>query len=424
MNNLFNLVNRDERQEQIRVNWIKNKCRGTLVSPTGFGKTRVALKCLKCVTDKYPKLNTLIIVPTETLKDQWANQLEEWKLNADVMIINSAIKHTHNYDILVIDEIHRIGADTFQRIFDCVDYKYILGLTATFERLDGKHTIIERYCPVFDSVSLLDAELNGWISKYKEYEVLINVDDLDVYKEYNKEFLEHFEFFNFDFSLAMSMIGPKGFINRARYRDEIYTGNDPSEKTQVFKNITYHAMGLMRTMQARKKFINNHPKKLELANKIIEARKDCKIITFSNNIKMAESIKEGQVYTGKTSKKKGRTTIEEFNKCDKGVLNTVMKADEGLDVKGLSVAIILGLNSSEIKSTQRKGRVIRKESDNKVAEIFNIIIDNTQETKWFSTAHKNDKSYIVIDEEGLEDVLNGKEPKPYKKKIFDFTYRY
>lgn len=30
-------MTRDERQEQCRKNWILNKCKGTLVCPTGFG---------------------------------------------------------------------------------------------------------------------------------------------------------------------------------------------------------------------------------------------------------------------------------------------------------------------------------------------------------------------------------------------------
>lgn len=92
------------------------------------------------------------------------------------------------------------------------------------------------------------------------------------------------------------------------------------------------------------------------------------------------------------------------------------------DIKGLSVAIILGLDSSETKSIQRRGRTIRKEGD-KVAEIFNIVIDQTIETKWFANSHKT-SSFITIDEEGLNDVLLGREPKPYVKRIKDFTFRY
>lgn len=86
------------------------------------------------------------------------------------------------------------------------------------------------------------------------------------------------------------------------------------------------------------------------------------------------------------------------------------------------MAIILGTDSSEIKAVQRRGRCIRFE-EGKKAEIFNLVIADTVESKWFSNGHP-DGNYVTIDENGLNDVLEGKEPKPYKKKIKDFTFRY
>ena len=138
---------------------------------------------------------------------------------------------------------------------------------------------------------------------------------------------------------------------------------------------------------------------------------------------MAESIGLGsRVYSGKDSKKKGRLTLEEFQSGEFNLISSIQKLNEGADLKGLSVAIILGLDSSEIKATQRRGRAIRFE-ENKTAEIFNIVIVNTIETSWFSNSHR-DNNYITIDEEGLEDVLNGRTPKPYRKSIKNFTFRY
>lgn len=417
-------MTRDERQELARVKWIKNRCIGTLIQPTGCGKTWTALKCLKSVLDKYPRLRVLVVVPTENLQQQWRVQLDDWGLgfNTEVEIINSVIRHEWSTDILVLDEEHRYAASTFQEVFNKVKYKYVLGLTATFERLDGKHELISKYCPVIDTITQAEAHANGWVSDYKEYLVLIDVDDIDTYQKYNKEFVEHYEFFNFDFGLAMSLLGPKGFINRAKLRDERCPNGTEEQRKAMFKAITYHATAFMRCIQQRKAFINNHPKKIEIARRIIEARSDKKIITFSNNIKMAESIGGGKVYSGKDTKKKGRITLEEFQKGDFTLIHSVAKLNEGADLKGLSVAIILGLDSSETKATQKRGRVIRKEND-KVAEIFNIVINDTVELKWFQNSHAN-QPYITIDEDGLNDVLQGKEPKPYVKKLKDFTFRY
>lgn len=93
-----------------------------------------------------------------------------------------------------------------------------------------------------------------------------------------------------------------------------------------------------------------------------------------------------------------------------------------LDVPGLSVGIILGLDSSSIKAKQRRGRVIRKE-DGKQAEVFNLIIRGTVEDKWFEESHKNDP-IIAINEIGLEKILNGEEYKPDMSKPTQFTFRF
>lgn len=418
-------MTRDERQEIARVKWIKNHCKGTLVQPTGAGKTVTALKCLQSIINKYPTLRILVVVPTDNLKNQWRIQLDTWgmEFSAEVQVINSVVKNNWTVDILVLDECHRYASETFSLVFKQVKYKYILGLTATFDRLDGKQELIRKYCPVVDEIPLIEAKLNHWVADYKEYLVVLQTDDINTYKDYNKSFIASFEFFNFDWNFAMSMKGPTGYIAQNSYRDKLCPNGSREEKLSVLKTIKYHSANFMRMVQKRKAYINNHPKKIEVARRIIEARSNSKIITFSNNIKMAESIgMNGQVYTGKDSKKKARANLEEFNSAQTGLIHSCSKLNEGADIKGLNVGIILGLDSSEIKAVQRRGRCIRFEKD-KVAEIFNLVIDQTVEMEWFKKGHPN-HDYITIDEKGLQDVLLGKEPQPYKKKLKNFTFRF
>ena len=381
---------------------------------------------IKALLKKYPQFRILVVVPTETLQKQWLGHVDEWgfQFNVDVVIINTAVKHSWNCDMLIIDECHRCGADEFSKIFKCVKYKLILGLTATIERLDGKHVLIEKYCPVVDNITTIECLVNGWISEYKEYQVLIEVDDIDRYKALQKQWMQHFEFFQYDFNLAMSMCSKEGWRNKLAYRDQLYRGNDESMKKQILAHINYHSAGFIRTMTARKAFINNHPKKIEIARKIMEARSNSKILTFSNNVPMAEAIEGGQnVYTGKTSKKKGRVMVEDFTSGKIKTLHSCKKLDEGFDVPDASVAIILGFDSSETKSTQRRGRVVRK-YENKTAEIFYIVIKDTQEEKWFKTSHTNTANYLTIDEHGLDQVLKGQQPDLYKKKLGEIMFRW
>ena len=54
-----------------------------------------------------------------------------------------------------------MAADTFSKVFGQVSYKNIIGLTATFERLDGKEILINKYAPVCDTIDIELAEANG-----------------------------------------------------------------------------------------------------------------------------------------------------------------------------------------------------------------------------------------------------------------------
>lgn len=319
-------------------------------------------------------------------------------------------------------ECHRVPADTFSHVFQTIKYKLILSLTATLERLDGKHELIEKHCPVVDEVTLEEARLHGWVSDFTEYQVIITANDIDNYRQYNKEFVQHFEFFNFEFNTALSMVGQAGLKNRLVYRDKLCPNGTKEEKSKVLKEIMYHSMGFMHAMQNRKKFIYNHPQKLEIAREIIKYRSDKKIITFSANTKMAESVGIGFVYTGKESKKKNRITLEDFAAKSSGVLNSCQLANEGLDCPGLSVGIVMGLDSSPIKSTQRTGRVVRKEGS-KYAEMFTLVIEDTVECEWYKRSHP-DGNYVTIDVENLLKMLKGEPWSPYKKKIQNYTYRF
>ena len=221
----------------------------------------------------------------------------------------------------------------------------------------------------------------------------------------------------------MSCVGGKqAFEVRKALAKQMSNGGNYSD---MLKAITANSMMFTKTMQERKKYINNHPIKVILARKIIDAFSNKKIITFSNNVKMAEAIQHGEnVYTGKLSKNKGRVMIEDFNEKDTGVLNTIKKADEGIDIKGLSVAIMLGIDSSSIRNRQRIGRAIRF-SPNKQAMIFYLLIEGTKETEWLYKNHKNDISNVeVIDERQLDNVLQGKEYKKHEGNLTRFTFRF
>lgn len=407
-------MTRTERQLLALNKWKNAGGRGILSHPTGFGKTYETITLLKSYVKSNKNSVIRIIVPTLYLKEQWEEELDKFELSdlVEVQVINSAIKIKENVDLLVIDEIHRSVSNKNIRIFKVKRPRLILGLSATFKRLDGRHKLIEDICPVVDIISIKEAMENGWVSEYKEYKVLIEPDDISDYEQYSYEFQNAFAVFGHDFNEAMKCL--TNVVHRNIVAKKM--GLSSSEMSAI-------VFTWQRNMQARKNYIANHPRKLELTRMILDNRPGRKAIAFSGTIKQAEKIKRGHIMHSGNTKIKNRLTINEFNKLDEGVISTSKMLDEGADIRGLSLAIILSNSASSIQLRQRLGRVIRKEGD-KVAEIFHLVLKGTVEENWTKNASEG-MEYIEISEDELIEVLNGtfKESETTEGKEIDEMFR-
>lgn len=274
----------------------------------------------------------IIIVPTIVLKSQWEGQLNERNLseNTTVYVINSFIKLNNvSCKLLIIDECHRYAAKTFARVFEVAKYTFILGLTATLKRLDGKHTIIQKYAPIVDNITLGYCRANGYISQYKEYNLGINLpqDDLIWYQDKSRELSSMMDKFDNDFQLMLKcsytnkpqwspitqgwfephvvthakMLGWRGNnVLQARENSELNASRPRGQKLSVWGgdiNSYFHPDKLhgfsiygMRLIREIKDFINKHPLKLEAALELIN-RTNFETITFSENTEVADNMK-------------------------------------------------------------------------------------------------------------------------------------
>lgn len=198
---------RTQRQFKVIFRWAQKFFAGTFVACTGFGKTRVGLEAIKLLRRSDPSREVIVVVPTIPLQAQWRKLLIESKMdqNTEVWVINSIAAEVsiHECSLLVLDEIHRYAAETFSKVFNVVRYKYILGLTATIERSDGKHTLLKRYAPVVDEVPLHVARANGWVAKYKSYNYGISLppaeqQEYDVIYGKKSKLMKYMTPFNYD----------------------------------------------------------------------------------------------------------------------------------------------------------------------------------------------------------------------------------
>jgi superfamily II DNA or RNA helicase len=135
---------------------------GVFVGPPGIGKTVLGAHLIA-----QRGRGTLILVHRRPLLDQWVAQISAFlgvdekevgqigggKRNAngilDVAMIQSLVRGGHVDDIVatyghvIVDECHHVPAVSFERVLSEVKARYVLGLTATPNRRDGHHPILE-----------------------------------------------------------------------------------------------------------------------------------------------------------------------------------------------------------------------------------------------------------------------------------------
>ena len=135
---------------------------GIVSAPTAFGKTVLASKIIA-----KRKVSTLILTHRKQLAEQWQDKLKEFlgidcgmlgggknKLTGvvDIAIMQTLMNKENlaeilsDYGQLIADECHHLAAYKFEQIAKEFRGKYVLGLTATFERKDGHHPIIQMQC--------------------------------------------------------------------------------------------------------------------------------------------------------------------------------------------------------------------------------------------------------------------------------------
>jgi superfamily II DNA or RNA helicase len=163
------------------ANQILSNDLGILNASTAFGKTVVAAYIIG-----QRKTNTLILVHTIPLIDQWKEKLEQFldlppksigqigggkkKRTGcvDIATIQSLGRNgvvsdvVSQYGQIIVDECHHISAFSFEQVVKNAKAKYFLGLTATPVRKDGQQAIIMMQCgPIRFKDSLKNRKLSG-----------------------------------------------------------------------------------------------------------------------------------------------------------------------------------------------------------------------------------------------------------------------
>lgn len=190
---------------------------GTIVSPTGSGKTVMAIKVM---ADR--NMKTMILCHTTDLVKQWKSRILSFtnlededigicenggsggeNLQHKIVVISTIQtmeklwdelkEEEKNIGFLIADECHRVPAKTFVRVVTKVKSFYMLGLSATPYRRDRLDPVIFWFIgPVCGSISTKELVEAGELMKpvYKQIPTDLFVSSVDPSTEYSRMMTE------------------------------------------------------------------------------------------------------------------------------------------------------------------------------------------------------------------------------------------
>ncbi len=374
---------RDYQLEAIE-NWCLEKM-GSIVLPTGAGKTIIGLKIIEIVNSP-----TLIIVPTLDLIKQWTKILSR---NFDIEIgnIGGGIENIQpitvsTYDsayikaawignkflLIVFDEVHHLPAPSYRLIAETFIAPYRLGLTATIEREDH----LEQDFPYLIGKSTFQITAKELAeNKYLANYII----------ERKKTFMSSEEYLKYKESMTiyytcLKKIGLNMNSNNAFKRLIMMSTNNTMAR---------------RALVARNNAIDialNSRSKINEIRKILGENKDIKTIIFTQHNKLVYEISNDFLIpfiTHKSSKEEREDVLTGFKDGRYKAIVTSKVLDEGIDVPDAQLGILVSGTGSSREFIQRLGRLLRPKNDNNEARLIEIISSGTSETVTSERRHRN-----------------------------------
>lgn len=318
--------------------------KGLVVAATGIGKTYLSA----FDSAKYNKI--LFVAHREEIIKQAAQSFKNVRNSDDIGFFYSNQKDTKNsfifalvqtlgkeqylneeyfskdyFDYIIVDEFHHAVSSNYKKIIDYFTPKFLLGLTATPERLDSKDVFaLCDYNMVYE-VRLKDAINKGWLVPFRYYGIYdetVNYEDID-YKngKYDDKQLEE--------ALMLNKRGEVILNHYLKYN---------SKRAIGFCTSRHHA---------------------EYMAKV-----------FNEN-----NIPSAAVYSGEKGEYSEERNIA-LSKLTSGELKVIFSVDmfnEGLDVPAIDMVMFLRPTQSPTIFLQQLGRGLRKFKDKKYLNVLDFI---------------------------------------------------
>lgn len=229
---------------------------------------------------------------------------------------------THTWDYIIIDECHHASSETYQRILNYFEPQFLLGITATPERMDGEDvfSLFDQNVPY--ELRLRDAIINGLVVPFKYYGIRDELIEYGIKETKGHKFVEQF-----------------------------------SDDKHI-------------------EFISQMIEKYRIPGQKLKALAFCRDI--SHAIRMSQALEDYY----KTAYLTGRNSIGERVRAykdlqddyaDLEILFTVDILNEGVDIPGVNMVLFLRPTDSQTIFIQQLGRGLRKYEGKQYVTVLDFI---------------------------------------------------
>jgi len=357
--------------------------RGVVVMPTGTGKTEVALAIMHELS-----VSTLVVAPVRDLMYQWHRRIAQG-LGFDAGVIGdnrfavqpvsvttyeSACIHMDRlgakFALVIFDECHHLPGDVRRDAARMSAAPRRLGLTATPERADGRHTDLDTLIgPVVYTLPMAAAR-GQTLADYEVVRIPVYLSDVEQAR----------------YDALSAQV--RRYVARRRKTEPGFswehlcseTGKDP-EARQV-----------LRAYFARKSIEDRAKEKLRVLEDVFRLHAGSPTIVFAGSNAMARDVSRRFLIPCLLSHCRKNERQEILDGVRDGrypalVANRVL--DEGVDVPDVKVAVVIGGTASTRQARQRLGRILRK-SGNARATLYEVVCAATGEEQRSRRRRNND----------------------------------
>lgn len=359
-------------QREALTAWKRADQRGSIVLPTGAGKTFVAIHAIAQVAR-----STLIIAPTIDLLHQWYSRLSHafeipigvyYGGEKSIQPITVTTYHSagdliaevgNQFRLIIYDEVHHLPAPQWGETALMSPAPSRLGLTATYpEASDGRWPIEQLIGPIVYSQRIEDL-VGKQLADYRTERLRVNLTS-EERNAYDRDYAIYADFF------------------RSRQLQKTH-GPRWLEELMRLSAFDRDARRAWLARQRLQRLLSSCAAKLDLLDQLLREYIDEQVLIFTELNETVYLISARYLIPALTHQTKAaerKQILERFQARHYRAIVTSRVLNEGVDVPEAKIAIVLGGTATAREYIQRLGRVLRKVG-NRNAVLFEVIVRDT-----------------------------------------------